>query len=70
MLGFCFWEVGPNLLLEHDTWTRKHPGETSVPITVDFHGKTEKAVEGNSLERGNKTQSLFLPLNSYFSFFF
>lgn len=37
---------------------------------VDFHGKTGKAVEGNSSERGNKTRSLFLPLNSYFSFLF
>lgn len=37
---------------------------------VDFHGKTGKAVEGSSSERWNKTRSLFLPLNSYFSFFF
>lgn len=22
------------LLLEHDTWTIKHPGETSVPMTA------------------------------------
>ncbi|RLV97728.1 hypothetical protein DV515_00011452 [Chloebia gouldiae] len=37
---------------------------------VDFRGKTGEAVEGNSSESGNKTRSLFLPLNSYFSFFF
>lgn len=63
------------LLLEHDTWTRKHPGKTSVPMKAAGNLLTSMGKQGRlwkeiPLREEIKPGAFFFAIEQLFFFFF